>query len=60
MEPEGEDRRLPLRPPHQPLVLRDVNDNFRGEWYNTENIGVSIEELIAQWNEAHPDDPVES
>ena len=43
-----------------PLVLRDVNDNFRGEWYNTENIGVSIEELIAQWNEAHPDDPVES
>lgn len=43
-----------------PEVKRDVNDNFRGEWLNAENIGVGIDGLIAQWNEAHPDDPVES
>ena len=42
-----------------PIVIRDVNDNYRGEWRNTENIGKSTEELIALWNEAHPDDPVE-
>jgi hypothetical protein len=42
-----------------PLVIRDVNDNYRGEWRNAENIGASTDELIALWNEAHPDDPVE-
>jgi hypothetical protein len=42
-----------------PFVIRDVNDNYRGEWRNAENIGASTDELIALWNEAHPDDPVE-
>ena len=42
-----------------PFVIRDVNDNYRGEWRNAENIGASTDELIALWNEAHPDDPIE-
>jgi hypothetical protein len=42
-----------------PFVIRDVNDNYRGEWRNAENIGASTDELVALWNEAHPDDPVE-
>ena len=42
-----------------PFVIRDVNDNYRGEWRNAENIGKSTDELVALWNEAHPDDPVE-
>jgi hypothetical protein len=33
--------------------------HYRGEWRNAENIGKSNEELIALWNKAHPDDPVE-
>jgi hypothetical protein len=43
-----------------PFVMRDVNDNFRGAWRNAENIGKTTDELIALWNEAHPDDLVES
>ena len=32
---------------------------FRGRIINAENIGKSSDELVAMWNEAHPDDPVE-
>ena len=32
---------------------------FPGVVVNRENIGISIEEVIARWDEAHPDDPVE-
>ena len=42
-----------------PFVIRDVNDNYRGEWRNAENIGKSTDELVALWNEAHPDDLIE-
>ena len=31
---------------------------FKGEIENRENIGKSSEDLIAMWNEEHPDDPV--
>jgi hypothetical protein len=33
---------------------------FRGKWRNVENIGISQDEVIALWNAAHPEDPVES
>ena len=32
---------------------------FKGEIKNRENIGKTTEELVALWNEAHPDDLVE-
>jgi hypothetical protein len=32
---------------------------YRGRIVNAENIGKKVEDLIAFWNEAHPDDPVE-
>jgi hypothetical protein len=31
---------------------------FQGEIENRENIGKSSDEIIAMWNEDHPDDPV--
>ena len=31
----------------------------QGYIINAENIGKSSDELVAMWNEAHPDDPVE-
>jgi hypothetical protein len=31
---------------------------FRGKIINRENIGKTSDELIAMWNEDHPDDPV--
>ena len=32
---------------------------FSGKILNKENIGKSMDDLVAQWNAAHPDDPVE-
>ena len=32
---------------------------FRGEIENRSNIGKTSDELVAMWNEEHPDDPVE-
>lgn len=43
-----------------PAMARRVNAEFRGKWRNIENIGVHQDAIIAQWNVAHPDDPVES
>ncbi len=40
------------------VLLSKLNEQFHGEIINKENIGKSTEELIAMWNEAHPDDPV--
>jgi nucleoid DNA-binding protein len=34
-------------------------DAFSGDIVNRENIGKTPEELIAKWNEEHPEDPVE-
>ena len=37
-----------------------VNAGFHGKWINAKNIGKSEAEIIALWNEAHPDDKVEA
>ncbi len=42
-----------------PDVDKRVNSEFRGKWLNSANIGKSQDEIIALWNEKHPDDPVE-
>jgi len=31
---------------------------FKGEIENSENIGITADELVTQWNTEHPDDPV--
>ncbi len=36
----------------------NVPGTFTGAILNRENIGKSPDELVAMWNEAHPDDPV--
>jgi len=49
-----------LFPPHVDM-LRQLNDltKFHARILNKANIGKSSEELIAQWDRDHPDDPVE-
>src|SRR5512146_832957 len=42
-----------------PRVVRNVNIGFRGRWKNAENIGKSEAEILALWNAAHPEDPIE-
>lgn len=42
-----------------PDLDKRVNAGFRGKWINRENIGKSEAEIIALWNEAYPDDPIE-
>ncbi|MBN1449651.1 MAG: hypothetical protein JW963_01435 [Anaerolineales bacterium] len=42
-----------------PAIDRNVNVNFRGKWRNAENIGKSEAEIIALWNEAYPEEPIE-
>ena len=42
-----------------PDVGKRVNADFRGKWRNAGNIGKSEAEIVAQWNAAHPDDPIE-
>jgi hypothetical protein len=39
-----------------PELDKKVNAEFRGKWANSQNIGKSEADIIAQWNEAHPDD----
>jgi len=42
-------------------MLRQLNDltKFHARILNKANIGKSSQELIAQWDRDHPDDPVE-
>jgi len=42
-----------------PELDKRINAEFRGKWINNANIGKSEEEIIALWNEAHPEDLVE-
>ncbi|MGB8983839.1 MAG: hypothetical protein WCC12_18355 [Anaerolineales bacterium] len=42
-----------------PRILKNLNVNFRGRWKNAQNIGKTEAEIIALWNDAHPDNPVE-
>ncbi len=41
-----------------PDLDKKVNAGFRGKWLNSENIGKTQPEMIAIWNEAHPDDQI--
>ena len=43
-----------------PSVNKNVNMKFRGAWRNATNIGKSEAEIIAMWNEVHPEDPIEN
>jgi len=43
-----------------PEVVRQVNAGFRGKWRNVQNIGKPEADIIAQWDQAHPDDPIAS
>ena len=42
--------------PHLKIGLNQ--DNFEGTIINRPNLGKTAEELVALWNEAHPEDPV--
>ncbi len=39
-----------------PDLDKQVNSGFRGQWRNAENIGKTEAEIIALWNQKHPDD----
>ncbi|NOH01162.1 MAG: hypothetical protein HND47_03895 [Chloroflexi bacterium] len=41
-----------------PDLDKNVNAGFRGTWVNGDNIGKTEAEIVALWNEAHPDDPI--
>lgn len=43
-----------------PDLDKRVNSGFHGKWVNSANIGKSEAEIIALWNEKHPDDLVEA
>jgi hypothetical protein len=53
------DGRVDIQVRVNPAINRNVNANFRGKWRNAENIGMSEAEIIALWNEAFPEDPIE-
>ena len=39
-----------------PDLDKQVNSGFRGQWRNAENIGKTEAEIVALWNQKHPDD----
>ena len=39
-----------------PDLDNKVNSGFRGQWRNAENIGKTEAEIVALWNQKHPDD----
>jgi hypothetical protein len=41
------------------MRARHAQGAFRGTIINAENVGKTADDLVAQWYEAHPDDPVE-
>lgn len=41
-----------------PDLDKKVNAGFRGTWVNSGNIGKTEAEIIALWNEEHPDDQI--
>ena len=41
-----------------PMIISEVKGQFRGKWVNTDQIGISEEDMITLWNETHPEDPV--
>jgi len=56
-QPVGKaDGKINIKVRVNPEISDNVNNDFRGKWHNAENIGKSEDEIIALWNEAHPDD----
>lgn len=41
-----------------PDLDKKVNASFRGTWVNSGNVGKTEAEIIALWNEEHPDDQI--
>jgi hypothetical protein len=41
-----------------PELDKQVNVGFRGKWVNSENVGKTEAEMIAIWNEKHPEDQI--
>lgn len=41
-----------------PSLDKKVNAGFRGTWVNGGNIGKTEAEIVALWNEEHPEDPI--
>lgn len=41
-----------------PDLDKKVNAGFRGTWVNSGNIGKTEAEIVALWNEEHPDDQI--
>lgn len=42
-----------------PRLSKLIGVERRANWVNAQHIGKSEAEMIAVWNEAHPDDPIE-
>jgi hypothetical protein len=40
-------------------IDKNVNTKFCDKWRNAANIGKSEAEIVALWNAAHPEDPIE-
>lgn len=41
-----------------PELDKQVNAGFRGTWVNSANVGKTEAEIVALWNEEHPEDPI--
>ncbi len=54
------DGKINVRVRVNPEVVEEVNHAFRGKWRNAENIDKEEAEIIALWNEAYPDDLIET
>jgi hypothetical protein len=39
-----------------PDLVKRMNAGFRGKWRNAANIGKPEAEIVALWNQAHPND----
>jgi hypothetical protein len=39
-------------------MLERVNRDFVGQWHNAQNFNKNEAEIVALWNEAHPEDPI--
>ena len=59
-KPTGhKDGRIDINVRVNPRIVKNLNAHFRGQWRNAENIGKSEAEIIALWNQAHPEDLIE-
>jgi nucleoid DNA-binding protein len=59
-EPVGKkDGSIDIKTRISPELDKKVNAGFRGKWLNAENKGKSEAEIMALWNEKHPEDPID-